>query len=235
MTPMVRDDLTAIIPSWNCESYIGEAIQSLLDQTVTAAEIIVVDDGCTDGTPRIAAEMGARVIVASPPGHSQGPGNARQAGLRQTATDVVVFADADDCSRPERFALQLAALDAARGPALILGHRVDFLTPERADELAPHYEVYAGPVPGWSAGTMMAHRSTFEALGGFDTLRGAHDSFGLSARAHELGTEIIMLPQTVIDRRIHGGNATIVGRAGIHAGYLEAAHAAIVRRRGQRG
>ncbi|MGH2842540.1 MAG: glycosyltransferase family 2 protein, partial [Solirubrobacteraceae bacterium] len=194
--------------------------------------IILVDDGCTDGTPRVAAEMGARVVVASPPGHSQGSGNARRVGLRHTATAVVAFADADDRSRPDRFALQLAALDGAPEPALVLGHRADFLTPDRAGELDQRYHAHAEPVPGWAAGTMMAHRATFNALGGFDTLPGVHDSFGLSARAHELGMEVIMVPQTIIDRRIHGGNATIVGRVDVQAGYLAAARAAILRRRG---
>lgn len=229
---MVRDDLTAIIPSWNCESYIAEAIQSLLDQTVAAAEIVVVDDGCTDATAQIAAAMGARVVVAGPPGESQGPGNARAVGLRHATTAVVAFADADDRSRPERFALQLAALDSTTEPALVLGYRADFLTPERADELARRYHIPDQPVPGWSGGTMMAHRATFEALGGFDTLGEAHDVFGVSARAHELGTQVIMLPQTIIDRRIHGGNATIAGRARVQAGYLAGARAAILRRRG---
>jgi glycosyltransferase involved in cell wall biosynthesis len=232
---MVRDDLTAIMPSWNCESYIAEAIQSLRDQTVKAAEIIVVDDGCSDATARIAAEMGARVVLASPPGHSQGAGNAREVGLRHAATPIVAFADADDRSRPERFALQLAALDRATGPAVVLGHRQDFLTPERVGELDQRYLVHAEPVPAWGAGTMMAYRETFATLGGFETSVGAHDAFGLTARAHELGTEFIMLPQTIIDRRVHGGNSTILGRAGMNASYLGAARAAILRRRGPGG
>jgi glycosyltransferase involved in cell wall biosynthesis len=232
---MVRDELTVIIPSWNCESYIAEAIQSLRDQTVAAAEIIVVDDGCTDATPRIAAEFGARVVRAGEPGHSQGSGNARAVGLRHAATAIVAYADADDRSRPERFALQLAALDRSPGPALILGHRQDFVTPECAGELDQRFQVPAEPVPAWGAGTMLAHRATFARLGAFDASSEAHDTFELTARAHELGTEVIMLPQTIIERRIHGGNSTIVGRADVHARYLGAARAAILRRRGQRG
>lgn len=84
--------VSVVIPAYNAERFIGEALESVRAQTVRPSEVIVVDDGSTDATARIAAEWGARVI-RQPNGRAAA---ARNTGISASASEWVAFLDADD-------------------------------------------------------------------------------------------------------------------------------------------
>ena len=88
--------ISVIIPAYNAEKFIGEAIESVLNQTRPAKEIIVVDDASTDRTAEIARSFGARVKVLVNEVNS-GPGHSRNAGVAASTGDYLAFLDADDC------------------------------------------------------------------------------------------------------------------------------------------
>ena len=98
-------DISVIIPAYNAEKYIGQCLDSLLAQTKDSIEIVVVNDGSTDGTPQIleryAAEHGNIVCVNQKNG---GLAAARVAGLKAATGEYVGWSDADDFVRPEMFA-----------------------------------------------------------------------------------------------------------------------------------
>ena len=101
-----------IIPCYNAERWLDQAIRSCLAQTARDLEVIVVDDGSTDGSPDIAAAYvasDARVIAIQEP--NRGVGAARNAGLAIAKGDYVNFLDADDLLAPEKLAVQGAVLD----------------------------------------------------------------------------------------------------------------------------
>ena len=87
--------ISVIIPAYNAEKYIGEAIESALNQTRPAKEIIVVDDASTDRTAEIARSFGERVKVLVNEVNS-GPGHSRNAGVAASTGDYLAFLDADD-------------------------------------------------------------------------------------------------------------------------------------------
>lgn len=87
--------ISFIIPAYNAEKFIGEAIESALNQTRPAKEIIVVDDASTDRTVEIARGFGERVKVLVNEKNS-GPGHSRNAGVAASAGDYLAFLDADD-------------------------------------------------------------------------------------------------------------------------------------------
>jgi len=98
--------ISVVIPAYNAETFLAEAVKSAQAQTLPVAEIIVVDDGSTNGTAAIAASLGARVISE---GHN-GLSGARNLGIRKATQPWIALLDADDLWFPEKIEHQWAAL-----------------------------------------------------------------------------------------------------------------------------
>lgn len=100
--------ISVLIPALNAERFIGEAIASVHAQTRQVAEIVVVDNGCTDRTAQIAAGLGATVIAEEQRGLSR----ARNAGLRRCTQQWIALLDSDDQWDAQKIELQWAAIEA---------------------------------------------------------------------------------------------------------------------------
>ena len=113
MTPLV----SIIVPCYNAERWIAETLESLLAQTWTQKEIIVVNDGSRDDSLAVARRFEARgVRVIDQP--NRGASAARNAGLRAARGEFIQFLDADDLISPGKIAAQVALL--AQRPARTL-------------------------------------------------------------------------------------------------------------------
>jgi glycosyltransferase involved in cell wall biosynthesis len=102
--------VSVIIPSHNCAAYVPAAIESVLGQTYPPHEIIVVDDGSTDGTLDRLAPYRDRITLRSAP--ASGPAGARNGGLAAAAGDLVAFLDADDLWEPTKLGAQVEFFEA---------------------------------------------------------------------------------------------------------------------------
>ena len=102
--------VSVVIPAYNSEEFIGEAIQSVQAQTLPVSEIIVVDDGSSDRTAEVARELGATVIQQPHRGISA----ARNAGIRAATQEWIALHDADDIWHPRKIEYQWVAI--ARHP-----------------------------------------------------------------------------------------------------------------------
>jgi glycosyltransferase involved in cell wall biosynthesis len=102
--------VTVVVPAYNAEAFIADSLESVLGQTRPPDELIVVDDGSTDGTLDVVGRFGAavRVIQQANQGH---PG-AYNTGFRAATSDYVARCDADDAWEPEKLERQLAAISA---------------------------------------------------------------------------------------------------------------------------
>ena len=100
--------VSVVIPAYNAQRYIGRAIDSVLGQTHPAQEIIVVDDGSTDGTCSVVEGYGDRVRLIRQ--DNAGAGAARNAGITTGQGEWIAFLDADDEWLPEKLALQMDQL-----------------------------------------------------------------------------------------------------------------------------
>ena len=100
-----KPTVSVIIPSYNCELYIAETLESILDQTFKDIEIIVVDDGSTDKTRQIVTSYGAPVRLVTQT--NAGVCAARNRGIREAAGQYVCLMDHDDYWLPDKLALQL--------------------------------------------------------------------------------------------------------------------------------
>lgn len=111
--------ISVVIPAYNRAALLPETLQSLLAQTVPALEIIVVDDGSSDGTAEVAERFGDPVRVIRQA--NAGPGAARNRGLQAARGEFIHFFDSDDIAMPNKHEVQLAAMeqsgaDIAFGP-----------------------------------------------------------------------------------------------------------------------
>lgn len=100
--------ISVVIPSYNCEKYIGRAIDSVLNQTYQAMECIVVNDGSTDNTREIVASYADRVILVEQA--NQGASAARNAGIARAKGEYIAFLDADDYWHPSKLEKQARLL-----------------------------------------------------------------------------------------------------------------------------
>jgi teichuronic acid biosynthesis glycosyltransferase TuaG len=100
------------MPGYNAEGYIAEAIGSVLGQTYADWELIVVDDGSTDGTANVVKGLSARdARIRYVYRENGGQAAARNTGLRASRGDLVAFLDADDLWLPEKLAAQIAVME----------------------------------------------------------------------------------------------------------------------------
>jgi glycosyltransferase involved in cell wall biosynthesis len=90
--------VSVIIPAYNAQGYLKTCVESALDQTVPPAEVIVVNDGSTDGTADVARAFGDRIVYVEQA--NQGQGAARNAGIARARGRFITFLDADDYWKP---------------------------------------------------------------------------------------------------------------------------------------
>ncbi len=103
MPPLV----SIIIPAFNSEKYLGDTVRSALAQTWPNKEIIIVDDGSSDGTLAIANQFASRELKVLTQ-KNRGAASARNAGLAIAQGDFIQWLDADDLLAPDKISLQLA-------------------------------------------------------------------------------------------------------------------------------
>ncbi len=108
---MLEDYVSVIIPVYNNVQYLGEAIESVLKQSYTSYEIIIVDDGSTEDITGVVQHYldefeNIRLVQQT----NMGPGPARNAGIRLAKGEWIAFLDADDIWCPEKMKKQVAYL-----------------------------------------------------------------------------------------------------------------------------
>ena len=218
---MTAASIGVVIGVRNQQRYIGEAIDSILGQTLPPEQVVVVDDGSTDETVAAIRAHGVEPVLLP---EQSGPAAARNAGAALIETELIAFLDGDDRMMPSHHAVLAAALGAANA---VSGRTRQFFDPGREAELAARHRLPHEPMHGGICGAVMFRRDAFEALGRFPVDDGVHDFFGL---VQSLG-EHPQVDDVVLERRIHGENRSIVDRDGLQAEYLRAARQAILDRR----
>ena len=193
--------VSVIIPVYNCERFLAEAIESALAQTYRPLEIIVVDDGSTDQSADIARSYEeVRYIYQS----NQGLAVTRNRGLAIAQGEFISFLDSDDLWLPNKLAVQVEHLIEHPDFGLNICRIENFLDP--GVSLPPG----GGDVPLMkeqiNLGTMVVRRDVFSQVGDFDPGYSIADDFDWITRAKDLGVPITILPDVLMQRRIHETN-----------------------------
>jgi glycosyltransferase involved in cell wall biosynthesis len=211
--------VSIIIPCYNAERWLGGAIQSCLAQTYRPIEVIVVDDGSTDGSKQIALDAAkqARGAVRVIESTHRGAPVARNQGLAAATGDYVQFLDADDLMSPRKIELQAASAAQTRefvpcGPWLWLRQLNGCWTTEQPRQLL---RCTGNMVFEWLRGGMvLAHcflwpRKVLLELGGWDESLSIWQDCDLFLRAAFNRVQFCFVPESVVYYR-NGHCATSV-------------------------
>jgi len=223
-TPLV----SVVIPVYNCEQYLAEAIESVLVQTYWPIEIIVVDDGSTDSSADVAQRFPPPVRYRFQP-HS-GAGAARNRGIDQAQGSFFAFLDADDLWVEDKLARQRAAFDDDAELDMVFGHVRHFHSPELDEDSRKRIPYPAEIMPGYSHATMLIARDAFLRVGLFETNYQVGEFIDWYLRAIEKGLKSMMLPEIVMKRRLHAANIGIRERRS-QTDYVRILKASLDRRR----
>jgi len=203
--------ISTVIPAYNRADLIGETLRSVLSQTRPPAEVIVVDDGSTDGTADAVAAFGSAVTLVRQA--NAGAGAARNAGFARTSGDIIHFMDSDDLSSPNHYAVQAAAIEA--GADLVYGPWlwVEFAGARLKSNGLAHQQ---GPLPGdlpmdqrvlggWVTvfQPCLFRRSLVEAAGPYRTDLKPSEDTELLYRLSYGARKIVHTPEMLVLYRVH--------------------------------
>jgi glycosyltransferase involved in cell wall biosynthesis len=200
--------ISVIIPTWNREQYLREAIDSVLGQSYENREIIVVDDGSTDGTVDMVSRFGDRVLLLRQ--DNRGTGAARNAGIAQAAGTFLAFLDDDDVWADAKLLRQMQAFDDAPDTDAVYGHMEQFVSPEIDDDQRSRFRHLNGQViPAPIAPAMLIRRASFDRVGPFDESLQIGVEIDWYARLCEAGLKTVMLDAVLYRRRLHTSNVNL--------------------------
>lgn len=220
--------ISVMIGVFNAAPYIGEAIDSVLSQDYEPIELIVVDDGSTDGSAEVVRGYPDVRLVRQENG---GNGAARNRAVQEATGAFYAFLDADDRFTPGKLTLQQAALGAEPALDMVFGHVREFLSPDLDEEARQTIRPPAPePMPWTAPNLMLIRRDSFHRVGPFTTEVRVGVTVDWFARASEAGLRYSILPEVVLERRLHTQNNGLRERAS-RAQYLQVIREAMERRR----
>jgi len=204
---MSAKKISVVVPVYNAEKYIAQALDSLISQTLPPDEIIVVNDGSTDGSAEVVASFASRVKLVSQ--ENSGTANARNRGLQESTGDLLAFLDADDFWDPRKLASQKAVLDSNPAMESVFCLARQFYSPDLAPEKQSLIRKEDRDLAAYTTPAMLIRRGSFFRIGLFRAgLQGAVDmEWMIRAREGNLRTSIIR--ECLYFRRIHADNSGI--------------------------
>lgn len=203
--------VSIVIPAFNAEAYLAQAIQSALGQNYPTLEVIVVDDGSTDGTAEVIERFGER--VRSLRQANAGLAAARNAGAALAQGAYLAFLDADDILHPDKLAVQAAALDQNPVMALVAsglrlvdaqGRLLQVVRPwAHHPQIDGERLAYIGLV---GVHGVLLRREWFMRVGGFDVRLPFCEDMDFWWRLWAAGGVMAWRPAVVGDYRVHSNN-----------------------------
>ncbi len=196
--------VSCIVPVWNGQRYLAEALDSVLRQTYRPLDVVVVNDGSSDGTRDVIAAFGARVRCVEQP-HA-GLAAARNRGIAAAGGDLIAFLDADDVWLPEKIARQVDRLRARAEAEANVTYIQNFWADEDGNRTDPLAGPSLEPLPGYCSPAMLARREVFTRVGPYDPeLRtGACRDWFIRARERRVVFDV--LAEVLVRRRLHAMN-----------------------------
>ncbi len=201
---MARPLVSCIVPVLNGEEFLAEALDSIFGQTYQPVEVIVVDDGSSDGTADLARSYGDRLTYVYQ--DNGGEQIARNHGLSVARGEFIAFLDADDLWERDKLSRQMACFEATPELEICNVHMRNIWSDEVKEEAdRAENEHLARPQVAVAQG-LLVRRRTFDRIGPFDPDLRHRSVLDWLARARDLGAVIEVLPDVLVRRRIHRDN-----------------------------
>ena len=200
----MASEVSLIIPVYNGEPFLEQALQSVFAQTRRPGKIILVDDGSTDGTAGIARSHPEVTYFQQP---NRGLSSAWNLGIRSAAGDFIAFLDADDLWATDMLERHCALLEQNPEVQVVVGLVQPFRTKPAGAE-NPEMVAIGAPARLFNLGSALFRKGVFDRIGLMD------EDFSMAAdwdwflRAREEGVPMLTRPETALFYRRHGANIT---------------------------
>jgi len=204
MTKAGSLSVSCVVPVWNGAAFLAQALDSILVQTHPVDEVIVVDDGSTDGSAAVAERYGGRVRVVRQP--HRGTAAARNQGIAQASGDWIALLDADDLWGETKLARQFEAIAARPGVGCCFTLLSTFAEPGSGAVIPPGLRTDR---VGRCASTFLGARWAVDRVGPMDEAVPTRAEFAWFARLADLGIESVLVPERLVHRRLHDANSSL--------------------------
>jgi glycosyltransferase involved in cell wall biosynthesis len=209
---MATPKISIIMPVWNGEKYLQEAVDSLLAQTFTDFELLAMDDGSTDSTPNILASYRDPRVRHIRLEHV-GLIPAERIGVAQARAEWIARQDADDISHPTRLQKQWSAI--VRRPGVVFCYTdVRVIGETLRDSRAEHFPrsralqamklCWQNP---FTHSSVMYRKAAFQAAGEYDQRDYPADDYALWGRIFEIG-EFMGIAEPLVSYRVHASSVS---------------------------
>ena len=204
--------VSVVIPNYNYAKYVGAAINSVLAQTYSNCEIIVVNNGSTDHSMQVLEAFGDKIVLINQ--ENLGQSGARNSGLRKASGDFIAFLDADDTWHPEKLEKQLKLINSKvelvysgirffdESINEFTGHQYPSFRGQCSREFLDHPAVSI-VLSGES--TSLITRALFEKVGLFDFELNSAGGWDFFRRCSNF-TEFDFVEESLTDYRLHNSN-----------------------------
>jgi glycosyltransferase involved in cell wall biosynthesis len=202
--------ISVIMPVYNGEKYLKEAIDSILDQSYKSFEIILIDDGSNDSTAEIAKTYKEDLIYLYQ--ENKGIAASRNRGISEAKGEYISFLDADNIWIQNKLQKQKEKLFADSSIDMIFGMIEHFYSPDTDEIFRRSVRCPSEPLQGIDTNTVLIKRSTFLQVGLFSTNYKIGEFIEWHARAQENGFKEYCIPEVLLRRRIHHNNYTLINK-----------------------
>jgi glycosyltransferase involved in cell wall biosynthesis len=196
--------ISVIIPVFNGEEFIQEAIESIFSQKYHPIEIIIIDDGSKDSTKKIVSQFPEIQYHYQT---NQGPAKARNVGLSFAGGSLIAFLDADDYWSDQKLDIQFNLMKNNPSVDIVLGH-VQFICPVQKQKDNYKYVPYLQPWMAPSLGNALIKRSVFDLIGNLDEEQFYCDDIDWFKRVREKNLTILEHNDVTYYYRRHENNIT---------------------------
>jgi glycosyltransferase involved in cell wall biosynthesis len=208
MIAVNKDSLISVIMAcYNADQYLIEAIESVFRQTYTNIELIVVDDGSTDGSKDILRRYGDRIVLIEQ--NNSGPYPARNRGLRECKGEFAAFLDSDDYWRSDCLEKLHKALTESKAALAYCGWQNIGLPAKRGEPyIPPNYELenkverFLREASPWPIHAALMHRDVLMEEGGFNEELKTCMDYDLWLRV-AVSRQLIRVPEVLAFYRHH--------------------------------
>lgn len=195
--------VSVIVPAYNAARFLSGAVDNIRDQSYQPLEIIIVDDGSTDGTADLATSLGEDIRYVRQ--NNRGPAAARNTGLAMARGSVIAFLDADDLWPKDKLHIQVKCLTDNQNVDVVLGHTQQVALPGAAKWTIQGLNITLVSV---YLGSAVFRRSVFEKVGVFDDTLYYSEDHDWFLRAREQGVSMIVAEHITLYHRLHEHNMT---------------------------
>ncbi len=206
-----RFKISVIIPVYNGQSYLSEAVSSVLNQSFTPYEIIIVDDGSIDNTKQICEDLNKKIKYIYQ--ENAGAAAARNNGINHATGNYLAFLDADDLWTVNRLQDGIAHMMLSETDEMVFGLIEEFYSPETDDLFRSKYKCSDQAIKGIHPGTLLMKKSTFLDVGLFSSKYVTGEFIDWYGRAQDKQLTASIIQATHMHRRIHPANHGIIEKA----------------------